>query len=543
MLVNRDQLIRIIERTYPFSLASDQEVYRLAVSADVVFFEAGKVIFQEGASARYIYLIIEGAVEILKEEKQQLKMLNQLSPEMIFGEDTICTNHGRRSSARAQKDTILIRLEKPLIDTTFSGNDEIRKAIDLLAISYEMLIGKHQLMLSENEAIHYMGRPHYFFFIVKSLTSLTLYTLLSGVGVFLFLNRIISAATLIWTISIITSLFLLFVVWRYIEWRNDHYIFTNKRVICEDRVMLLHDFRFEIPLGAIVNLNIRKNFFGRKFSFGDLSIKTFTGLNRLKHVHEVDIISRLLEFLWKKDRIDFRKGEQKAFEWAIKNQSVPDDEQLILLTDDIPRENEQPGGLAASFINRFLKLQIQKDDSIIYHTHWIILIRKTVFPAFLMFSALMLYIYLSVNKFSLVENRSFVFFIFITLAVCLVWWVYQYADWRRDQYIITPEQIMDVNRRPFGTEDLRTAPIKNIQSIRYKRSGLLGLLLNFGTVFIRVGDDELTFDQVYDPAAIQQVLFLSLEKYLSEQKRTDLTEQQQHMADWISSYLESEKQN
>jgi uncharacterized membrane protein YdbT with pleckstrin-like domain len=132
---------------------------------------------------------------------------------------------------------------------------------------------------------------------------------------------------------------------------------------------------------------------------------------------------------------------------------------------------------------------------------------------------------------------------FITMSVSLLWWLYQYVDWRRDQYMITSDQIIDVNRKPFGMEDLRTAPIKNIQSVRYKRAGLLGLLFNYGTVFIRIGDDEFTFDHVPDPAAVQQAVFGALEKFLSEQKRADLSEQQQRLADWMISYQESGKKD
>ena len=79
-------------------------------------------------------------------------------------------------------------------------------------------------------------------------------------------------------------------------------------------------------------------------------------------------------------------------------------------------------------------------------------------------------------------------------GLCLVglgiflWWLYNYLDWHNDIYLITNEQVVDVNRKPLGKEERRAALIRNILSVEYKRMGVIGLLLNFGTVFIRVGE-------------------------------------------------------
>ena len=87
------------------------------------------------------------------------------------------------------------------------------------------------------------------------------------------------------------------------------------------------------------------------------------------------------------------------------------------------------------------------------------------------------------------------------------WWLYQYIDWHNDVYLITSDQVVDVNKKPLGHEDRQAAPLKNILGIEYKRLGIIGLLLNFGTVFIRVGDRQLTFDQVFNPSEVQRELF------------------------------------
>jgi hypothetical protein len=90
--------------------------------------------------------------------------------------------------------------------------------------------------------------------------------------------------------------------------------------------------------------------------------------------------------------------------------------------------------------------------------------------------------------------------------------------------MVTDEQILDVYRKPLAREERRVAPLRSIQSIEFERLGIIGLLLNFGTVYIRVGDTQLTFDQVFNPSEVQRELFnrIATREYrerLVEQKR------------------------
>jgi len=81
--------------------------------------------------------------------------------------------------------------------------------------------------------------------------------------------------------------------------------------------------------------------------------------------------------------------------------------------------------------------------------------------------------------------------------ILFLWLLYDYVDWHNDIYQVTPDQILDIERKPFGTEDKKAAPLENILSIEYERIGFLGLLFNFGTVLIKVGTTTFTFDHVF----------------------------------------------
>jgi hypothetical protein len=116
-------------------------------------------------------------------------------------------------------------------------------------------------------------------------------------------------------------------------------------------------------------------------------------------------------------------------------------------------------------------------------------------------------------------------------------------DWHNDLYIISIDQVVDVNKKPLGHEERQAAPIKNILSIEFRRIGILGLLLNFGTVYIRIGDRQLTFDNVARPSDVQRELFHRLAEVNAEEKKSQIEAEKQRLGDWFASYSEWARKN
>jgi hypothetical protein len=137
-------------------------------------------------------------------------------------------------------------------------------------------------------------------------------------------------------------------------------------------------------------------------------------------------------------------------------------------------------------------LRYEDGGTITYRTHWFILLKKVFWPSLILLGMFSLF---AANVYSQFEVLSF-------LASCVTssffglmvfaWWFYQYLDWHNDTYLITPDQVVDVYKKPLGEEQRDAAPLKNILGIEYKRLGFIGLLLNYGTVYIRVGDRQLS---------------------------------------------------
>jgi uncharacterized membrane protein YdbT with pleckstrin-like domain len=131
----------------------------------------------------------------------------------------------------------------------------------------------------------------------------------------------------------------------------------------------------------------------------------------------------------------------------------------------------------------------------------------------------------------------------VLFFVIILWWIYQYIDWSNDIFQVTPDQILDIDRKPFGTEERRAAPLENILSTQAQREGFLAYLLNFGTVYINVGGStELRFSDVTDPATVQQDIDNRRLARINSKAEIQAKADRERLADWFITYQSVNKE-
>jgi hypothetical protein len=126
--------------------------------------------------------------------------------------------------------------------------------------------------------------------------------------------------------------------------------------------------------------------------------------------------------------------------------------------------------------------------------------------------------------------------ILIALVPLLGWLIYEVMDWSNDQYQVTPEQIVDLDKKPFGTQSRNAAQLENILGTEYQRIGILGEIFNYGTVYITVGGSKLAFENVIDPASVQSDIDRRREARQAKQAAAKVAAERERMAEWLATY-------
>ena len=189
------------------------------------------------------------------------------------------------------------------------------------------------------------------------------------------------------------------------------------------------------------------------------------------------------------------------------------------------------------------KLRYEASGTIIYRKHWFVLLKQVWQPTLLFLFGFAVIVWRTVDW---VQpggqsglDKSFISIVAVMLVFVLGWWLYQYVDWSNDIFQVTEDQIFDIDRKPLGREERKSALLDNIQATEYERAGFLQVLLNYGNVYITVGATHMTFFDVFDPPSVQQDIDRRRMARVERKKQSDLADERNRIADWFAAYHRS----
>jgi hypothetical protein len=123
------------------------------------------------------------------------------------------------------------------------------------------------------------------------------------------------------------------------------------------------------------------------------------------------------------------------------------------------------------------------------------------------------------------------------IIMAFLWWLYKFVDWSNDIYRVTPEKIIDSERKPLGVEVTKSAPLENIIGLDYEKLGFLGVILNFGNVIINIGtENKFIFYGIHNPARAQRDIFNYMFEHRRKKQQTDSQQEQERVSSYIAAY-------
>jgi hypothetical protein len=199
----------------------------------------------------------------------------------------------------------------------------------------------------------------------------------------------------------------------------------------------------------------------------------------------------------------------------------------------------------------WFKLRVEDSGTITYRKHWFVLLRQVSQPTLVVLLIAFGMIARLLTLAGTPDQRLFdgsktppIDTVMLTLPILLIpvvlWWIYQYLDWRNDIFQVTADEILDIDKKPFGAESRRAAPLENILSTESERLGLAGYLLNYGTVYITVGGANLDFEDVLDPTAVQADIDRRREARVAQRREFEAMAERERLSDWLVAYHENE---
>jgi hypothetical protein len=244
----------------------------------------------------------------------------------------------------------------------------------------------------------------------------------------------------------------------------------------------------------------------------------------------------MIEEYWMRTKEAVRQSEQEGIKQAIRNKlGVPQKKAAAPVPAPVPQKPEKKGLQLRDLWRDAFKMRIEDGGVVTYRKHVFVLFRQTwiqnvvfllIFSTPFLWSALL----------GGMPPLWLLAVLVLVLVIDLSSWIYEYLDWSNDVYQVTAEQIIDINRKPFGAEDRKAAPLENILSSEYKRKGILGMLLNYGTVFIMVGGAQFNFQDVADPPTVQQDVVRRQQARIQKKREAETAGERERLAEWLAMY-------
>ena len=179
---------------------------------------------------------------------------------------------------------------------------------------------------------------------------------------------------------------------------------------------------------------------------------------------------------------------------------------------------------------------------IIYRAHWAFFVDLAYRPILIFLIFLLFLIAGKEQNWPIIAYPGIVPICLIVMVCMFLWILYSFFDWINDLYIIEPDSVKDINKKPFAKKDINIAMMGKIQSVRFRKKGIIQLLLNFGTLVIVVGESEVDFDFVPEPEKVQQLILRRVEEYEKLQKQMEMDKQQNFIHELVSALKQSASQ-
>jgi len=538
------QLITVLRSHEVFTAFSDEEVAKLAARARFDSFEQGiKVINQDETNANEFFVVLSGQLRVIDVSDEQPELLNYLSPGDIFGTRALMADEPRAATVEVILDARLAIFNKDDWTWLIHQNDRIVDYFENLEREFEQPSLINFPGRQWDEVVVIAVKRHFLAFLARLTVPILL---LIAPNLFLLVAELLGVELTrflsdnpIWTIFIVIPFLVVaaaIALYVYLDWRNDDFIVTTKRVIHIERRLLFGEQRDEAPLPRIQDVTVQSyDIIERFFDYSNLMISTagagvmkFDGIPEASEMREMIFQERqrAIERVGAADLGSVRRMIATRLNWedALERPVAEVAEKQGTIYKQT--QTRRLPGLLNYLWPRVKEVhEDPKDGTVItWRKHYFILLKTTFLPFISFLISFYLFLAALIGFIPFDDPASFIItsVLGLLVLVSLGWYLLQYDDWSRDRYILTNRRIVDVEATPFRLqgEQRREGTFDNIQNITYNIPNFFSHLINIGNVVIETAGTErtFTFEQVFNPSGVQEEIFNRMVRYQQMQR-------------------------
>lgn len=546
-----DTLIAMLKKLAISRGLEDIQLLGLARSAEAIHLNEGEnPLYTEITDDRF-FVVVSGKMRATFVRGRKEPFSSILRKGDFFGAEKVLFGKTSLESAIALVPSVLIGIPAVSLAGMVRETPQLRQNLKEGSELYRLRQNKHFAWLTENEKVELITHKHRLVLLISLLLPLGV----AWLGVFFLFLPTLTRMSVIRPVSSwigigVMGLALLWALWRIWIWSMDYYIITDQRVAWQQQILGLYDSRVEIPMAMVMPPKLTQTRYERILGFGDVftvTDRTPVDFRVYIHIDLLDVpfperIQELIEQYRKQAGSKIRAEEDVTIESVLLSYLEPP------TADGNPTSPPPSAGGAPKKkppihkrIADTFKTRLDDGGLITYRKHWLVLFRRVWLPTLISLIVLVLLAFLLQQRVTQRINAPPVLALIcagiLIYIIPVVWWIYQVLDWRNDVYQLADDKLLDIERRPFGGQVVsRPILLSKIRSLDFERVGLLGMLLNSGSIFIGTVDDKLTFDGVHEPDRIMREVYYRVYALRQKSDETEIRSRQDSVARMVVAY-------
>lgn len=544
--IDRDEavaeLITLFNEHPAFEKLNADQTAQLAEQCTIRYCWHGTLLLKQGdQNYNEFYMVIRGEFSAIDTDQSPPRLLNYMDTGSMIGIRSILNDMPRSATVEAVRDSVVAVFNRKTLEWLLTQDPEIRDYFDSIERSYDEKSLVQFPGKQPDEVVVVWAKRHFLAFLAK-LTGPILILIIPVVV--LIVGEIIGLslfdATTSWLLLLLIAPFIiismLMIIYYYIDWRNDDFIVTTKRVVHIERILFYGEERREAPLTQIQSVTVEShNWLDLFFDVDDIFIKTAAvGTVAVDNLPSAQYLSRIIlrqqqrakERVAHSDTRSVRDMLNQRLQKNILSERPKDGADPKVVTHRMLPKVVVPKFTFDYFVPR-IRVMAPNNKEITWRKHYFILLRKILLPlpAFLLALYLLLASIFGLWPFPSRADWVWISLLIIGVLATFTWYLFRYDGWRRDVYKVSDTKIVDVQSSAFRLrgEHVREGSFDSIQSITYNIPNFFYKLINLGDVVIETASKEgnFTFTKVFNPSSVQEEIFRRWDVF--QQKRRELS--------------------
>ncbi len=543
-----EHLVQSHIRSLPlFEQLSPPQVGVVARIAQVLRFEPGQLVFQEGQPTQGLMLFVSGSSILTRRAANGLEeRIGAVASGQYINETALYTAGVESASLRVVETAIVVLIPRGAFVHLMSQYPEIRAN---MRVQVSPLLRETGVKLfkgqRDDETVMQVWRRHWWaaarYFWVPLLVAVALFALALVVA-----ERAPILALGAAGLAVVIPGVIIFYLWY--DWQDDSVVLSDQRVVrIWNHILSFESTLSEIPLDRVLEVNTTippGDPFARIFQYGNVFVKTSGGGSNMmldmmpQPLHVQSMIFAQRDLLH--DRLEQRKRD-----------SIRSDVAQALGMNSQPQQQPAVSGSKADTVLiglPFIRTKFRSPNGdLVYRKHSSIWLGGVMWPLLLIGAAFVMMAYSLLARNSVLAGGVGLALGMFMLLIGVLWFYAADWDWRNDVFILGSDTITLIRKRPLWLQnEVERIRISQIDNVKSDMRGLSNSLLKRGSVRISLigsdAKDAKIFDSIYDPQAIQAEISRRQSAIKAERQISDLDQQREVMKEYLQTYHEMQGQ-